>query len=271
MKILFVGDIFGRPGRQAVKRLVPELRREFDAEFVIANCENSAGGKGVTEKIGKQLFACGCDALTSGNHIYAQRQSYGYIEEESRLLRPANYPPGAPGRGYGVYESAGGAPVAVINACGRTFMGPHFDDPFRSIDQILAKIKGETSVIILDFHAETTSEKIAMGWYLDGRVSAVLGTHTHVQTADERLLHRGTAYITDTGMTGPYDSVIGDDKDIILSSILTQRPHRFEVAPAKEIVLCGVLLSINPETGRADSITRVRREFEDHSDGNDQE
>lgn len=257
MNILFIGDIFGRPGRQAIKKILPRLRDQLEADLVIANCENSAGGKGITEKAAAELFNAGCEVLTGGNHMYAQKSSYDYIESEHRLVRPINYPPGAPGRGAIVHESAAG-PVAVINACGRTFMGPHYDDPFRAIDKALAEIEEHTRLVIVDFHAETTSEKVAMGWYLDGRVTAVLGTHTHIPTADERLLHKGTAYITDAGMTGPYDSVIGDDKEIILEAMLTQRPKRFEVAPANEVSLNGVLIEANPQTGEALSIRRVR-------------
>lgn len=261
MNILFIGDIFGNPGRQAVKKILPALRSELEIDIVIANCENSAGGKGITEKVATELYAAGCEVLTGGNHIYAQKSSYDYIDREHRLVRPINYPPGAPGRGYTLHESSAGPTIGVINACGRTFMGPHYDDPFRGVDHALDELRQRTSLILLDFHAETTSEKMAMGWYLDGRVTAVVGTHTHIPTADERLLHRGTAYITDVGMTGPYDSVIGDDKDIILESILTQRPKRFEVARASEVSLNAVLIHANPETGEAQSIVRVRREM----------
>jgi hypothetical protein len=261
MNILFIGDIFGNPGRTAIKKLVPNLRRELEADLVIANCENSAGGKGVNEKIGRELFAAGCDVLTGGNHIFAQKDSYDFIEREERLVRPLNYPGGAPGRGWVVHASEAGPLVGVINACGRSFMGPHYDDPFRAVDQAVEEIRHSTPIIILDFHAETTSEKMAMGWYLDGRVSAVLGTHTHIPTADERLLHRGTAYITDTGMTGPYDSVIGDNKEVILEAMLSQMPKRFEVAEGREVALCGVLIEVDVQTGIAKRIKRIRREL----------
>ncbi len=258
MNILFIGDIFGNPGRQAIRRLLPELKSRLAVDIVIANCENSAGGKGVTEEIGHELFKAGCDVLTGGNHIYAQKTSYDFIEREERLVRPLNYPPGAPGRGWVVHHSEAGPVIGVINACGRTFMGPHYDDPFRGVEAALAEIGKHTRLILLDFHAETTSEKMAMGWYLDGRVTAVVGTHTHVPTADERLLHHGTAYITDVGMTGPYDSIIGDDKEVILEALLTQRPRRFEVAPAREVSLNAVLIRANPDTGEASGIERVR-------------
>lgn len=261
MNVLFVGDIFGKPGRLAVRRLLPSLRNELEADLVIANCENSAGGKGVTEKIARELFESGCDLLTGGNHIFAQRGTEEFIDREERLARPINYPPGAPGRGLVIHHSEAGPTVAVINACGRAFMGPQYDDPFRAIDGALAQIGGQANLVIVDFHAETTSEKVAMGWYLDGRVTAVLGTHTHIPTADERLLHKGTAYITDVGMTGPYDSIIGADKEIILSALLTQRPKRFEAAEAREVSLNAVLMAVSPENGEALSIRRIRREL----------
>ncbi|MCC5874641.1 MAG: TIGR00282 family metallophosphoesterase [Candidatus Sumerlaeia bacterium] len=261
MNVLFVGDIFGRPGRTAIRRLLPALRNELEVDLVIANCENSAGGKGVTESIGRELFEAGCDLLTGGNHIFAQRGSEDFIEAEERLVRPLNYPPGAPGRGWMIHESQAGPLVGVINACGRSFMGPHYDDPFRAIDMALEEIRPQTTIVFVDFHAETTSEKVAMGWYLDGRVTAVLGTHTHIPTADERLLHKGTAYITDTGMTGPYDSIIGDSKESILEALLTQRPKRFEVAEAREVSLNGVLISVDTNNGAATSIRRIRREL----------
>jgi metallophosphoesterase (TIGR00282 family) len=258
MNILFVGDIFGNPGRAAVKKLLPEARSRHEVDLVIANCENAVGGKGITERHAQELFAAGCDVLTGGNHIFAQKESYEYIDREERLVRPLNYPPGAPGRGYVLHHSASGPLIGIINACGRTFMPAHYDDPFRAVDAAVEELRVQTPLILLDFHAETTSEKMAMGWYLDGRVTAVLGTHTHVPTADERILHHGTAYITDVGMTGPYDSVIGDDKDIIIEAILTQRLKRFEVAQANEVSLCAVLISANPETGAANTIQRLR-------------
>ena len=261
MNIFFIGDIFGNPGRTAIKRLLPELRRSLEADIVIANCENSAGGKGITERIAGELFDAGCDLLTGGNHIFAQKDSYDFLDREERIVRPLNYPEGAPGRGWTVHQSAAGPTIGVINACGRSFMGPHYDDPFRGIDRALEEVRRSTALVLVDFHAETTSEKIAMGWYLDGRVTAVVGTHTHVPTADERLLHHGTAYITDVGMTGPYDSVIGDNKEIILEAILTQMPKRFEVAEAREVALCGVLIGADAQTGEAFGIKRVRAEL----------
>jgi 2',3'-cyclic-nucleotide 2'-phosphodiesterase len=258
MNILFIGDIMGNPGRKAVKRLLPDLRIQLEIDLVIANCENSAGGKGVTEKVANELFHAGCDLLTGGNHIFAQKSSYEFLDREERIVRPLNYPPGAPGHGWVVHECETGPLIGVINACGRTFMGPHYDDPFRAISSALEQIHQQTPLVFVDFHAEASSEKVAMGWYLDGQVTAVVGTHTHVQTADERLLHKGTAYITDAGMTGSHDSVIGDDKEIILEAILTQMPKRFEIAQPSEITLCGVLIKADPETGAATHIERLK-------------
>ncbi len=261
MNILFIGDIFGNPGRQAVKKILPRLKNEREIDLVIANCENAAGGKGITEKVAKELFDAGCEILTGGNHIFQQKASHDYIDREDRLVRPLNYPPGAPGRGSLIHDSSAGPSVGVLNACGRTFMGTHYDDPFRALDGAIDELHQETRLIIVDFHAEATSEKIAMGWYLDGRVTAVLGTHTHVPTADERILHKGTAYITDVGMTGPYDSVIGNDRDTVLEAMLTQRLKRWEVAKPHEVSLNGVILRANPETGEALGIERIRVEM----------
>ncbi len=261
MRVLFIGDIFGRPGRQAIKKILPDLRKELEIDYVITNCENAAGGKGITEKIAKELFRAGSDILTGGNHIFHQRDSLDFIDQEERLVRPLNYPPGAPGRGWTVHHSEAGPVVGVINACGRSFMGPHFDDPFRGIDEAIEELREETPLIFVDFHAETTSEKVAMGWYLDGRVTAVLGTHTHIPTADERILHKGTAYITDVGMTGPYDSIIGGNKDLILEAMITQRLRRFDVAEPREVSLNAVLMEVDATSGEALSITRIKREL----------
>ena len=245
-----------------MKKLLPPLRRELNVDMVIANCENAAHGKGITERTAHEIFSSGADVLTCGNHTYRQRGSDAYIDAEQRLVRPINFPPGAPGRGMMVFKVADGGPkVGIVNACGRGFMGSHYDDPFRALDNAVQDLRRETNIIIVDFHAETTSEKVAMGWYLDGRVTAVLGTHTHIPTADERLLHQGTAYITDVGMTGPYDSVIGDDKDGIIEALRTQRPKKFEVAANRETALCAVLIEINASNGEALSIQRVRREL----------
>jgi metallophosphoesterase (TIGR00282 family) len=261
MNILFIGDIFGSPGRDAVKRLLPELKRRYSADLVVANCENAAHGKGITDKTARELFSGGCDVLTGGNHIFRQRGSEGYIDAEPRIVRPINFPPGAPGRGLIIYKTRSGHPVGIVNACGRTFMGAHYDDPFRAIDGAVTELRRSTSLILVDFHAEATSEKVAMGWYLDGRVTAVLGTHTHIPTADERLLHNGTAYITDTGMTGPYNSVIGDNKEGILEAMRSQLPKKYEVSEDGEVALCGVFIKADEQTGRATHIERVRQEL----------
>lgn len=255
MRILMIGDIVGRPGRRAVKENVPDIRKEFGISFVIANGENAAGGVGITRETAEELFSYGIDVLTGGNHIWDKKESFEYISGEPRLLRPANYPPGVPGFGYGIF-TVGDCKMAVVNLSGRVFM-PGVDCPFRKADEVLAELTPLTRVIMVDFHAETTSEKIALGWYLDGRVSAVLGTHTHVQTADERVLPGGTAYITDVGMTGPQDSVIGVKSDAVIERFLTQMPKRFEVATGPyQFDAC--VVTVNPVTGRALGIERIK-------------
>lgn len=256
MRILMVGDVVGKPGRQATLEWVPALKREHGVDFVIVNAENSAGGIGITPDITETLLnQGGIHVLTLGNHAWGKREIYPYLETEPRLLRPANYPPSAPGRGYGVYRSPAG-PVGVIALQGRTFM-ESVDDPFRAADAILEALRKETQVIFIDFHAEATSEKIAFGYYVDGRASAVVGTHTHVQTADERLLPQGTAYLTDVGMTGPVDSVIGMNREIVIHKFTSLLPARFEVAEG-EAQLCAVLVDIDPATGRATGIQRLQ-------------
>ena len=255
MLILAVGDIIGRPGRQAVQKLLPDLRQQYGLDLVIANAENTAGGLGLTSTTAKELLNAGVDVLTSGNHIWAQKEIIPYLEGEMPILRPLNYPPGVPGRGYIVNSQA-----MVVNLIGRTFMG-NFDCPFRAMDQLLAEVKHEPPIIIVDFHAEATSEKVAMGQYLDGRVSAVLGTHTHVGTIDAQILPRGTAYVTDIGMTGPIDSVIGDDTEAVLQRFLTIMPHRLSVGKGKTI-FNAVLVSVDENSGKALSIDRISREVE---------
>jgi metallophosphoesterase (TIGR00282 family) len=257
MNILFIGDIYGRPGRMALKKALPALREKYAPDFVIVNCENSAGGKGVTREIVQELLGLGVDVLTGGNHSLHQKGCDPLFEEEERLIRPANFPPGTPGRGWVLLESAAGFPVATLNVCGRAFMEP-FYDPFRCVSQLVTEARAHTPIIIVDFHAETTSEKIGMGWFLDGQVSAVFGTHTHVQTADERILPNGTAYITDTGMTGPYESIIGADREIVLEAMMTMRPKRFDVAPAHDVRVCGAFVEVDPMDGRARRMERVR-------------
>jgi hypothetical protein len=257
MNILMIGDVFGRPGRQAVKRLLPELREREQIDFVIVNGENSAGGKGISPETAAELLAMGCDVITGGNHSFANRDVERIMNTEPRLLRPANYPEGQgiPGSGWGVYSSAAGFPVGVLNLIGRVHIN-HYDCPFRTAAGVIEDLRRQTPILVVDFHAEATSEKVAMGWYLDGRVSAVLGTHTHIPTADECLLPRGTAYITDVGMTGPYDSIIGVKKEIALSAMLKMTPHRFDPA-TEDVRLCAVVIGVDALTGRAQSIRRL--------------
>lgn len=255
MRLLIIGDVVGRSGRRAVKVNIGGLKREFDLDMVIANGENAAGGKGITKEVAEELFASGIDVLTMGNHVWHKKEAFDYINREKRLVRPANYPPGAPGEGANVYETRRKVKVGVINLSGRVFLQP-LDCPFRAADEIIARLKRETNLIIVDFHAEATSEKVAMGWYLAGRVSAVVGTHTHVQTADERILPGGTAYITDLGMTGPYYSVIGVKKEIIIDKFITQIPHRFEVATGP-FQFNGAVIDIDEDSGEAISIQRI--------------
>ncbi len=255
VRILFISDIVGKPGRQAVSMELHRLVDRYAIDFVIANGENAAGGFGITEDIAKELFELGISVITSGNHIWDKRESYDYLNREKRLLRPANYPESAPGHGSVVYTTPGGSKVAVLNLEGRAFMN-NLECPFRTADREISRLNEETSVLIIDFHAEATSEKLALGWYLDGRVSALIGTHTHVQTSDERLLPKGTAYITDAGMTGSFDSVIGIKKEIAIEKFLSQIPVRFEVAK-KDTRLNAVTMEIDEESGKAFAIERI--------------
>ncbi len=256
MLILAIGDIIGRPGRQAVQQLVPTLRREYGLGLVIANGENTAGGFGLTPDTAAELLDASVDVLTSGNHIWAQKEIIPYLDGELPVIRPLNYPPGVPGRGYLVNGQ-----VMVVNLIGRTFIGD-FDCPFRAMDQLLADLSPTPPIIIVDFHAEATSEKVAMGRYLDGRVSAVLGTHTHVGTVDSQILPKGTAYVTDIGMTGPTDSVIGDDTDSVIRRFLTQMPHRLSVGKGNKTTLNAIIVEVAEDSGRATSIERIQREVE---------
>ncbi len=257
MKILMIGDIVGRPGRVIVEREVMPLRDAWGIDLVIANCENAAGGSGITPTIADDLFRAGCDVLTSGNHVWRKREAYELLKLDPRVVRPANYPTGAPGSGSTVVETLSGHKVGVLNLMGRVFMEP-LDCPFRTAERELERLRLVTSVIIVDMHAEATSEKIALGWFLDGKVSCVFGTHTHIQTADERILPKGTAFITDVGMTGPYDSVIGRNVDQILERFLTSLPMRAEVAEGN-VQLRGLLIEVDPKTGRATAVERVAR------------
>jgi 2',3'-cyclic-nucleotide 2'-phosphodiesterase len=255
MKILFIGDIVGKPGRRAVQALLPEIIERHRVEFVIANCENAAAGFGVTRDVVEELFGYRIDALTSGNHIWDKKEINEFIEDYEPLIRPANYPEGVPGRGSVVTRSASGVPVGVINLMGRVFMRP-LDCPFRTAQRGVEKLKQRTRIVIVDMHAEATSEKQALGWFLDGKVSAVVGTHTHVQTADDKVLPEGTAYITDAGMTGPLHSVIGIRKEEILERFLMQVPNKFEVAKG-DVHLQGVILDVDEQSGISRGIERL--------------
>jgi 2',3'-cyclic-nucleotide 2'-phosphodiesterase len=255
MNILFIGDIFGKPGRDLVKRGLRPLVARHAIDFVVANVENAAGGFGITREIGDSLAAEGIDVMTSGNHVWDKKEALDYVAAEPRLLRPANYPTGAPGRGAALARTADGRGVGVVNVMGRVFMNP-LDDPFTAVLREIDGFAGRTRIVIVDFHAEATSEKIAMGWHLDGRVTAVVGTHTHVQTADERVLPNGTAYITDVGMTGPHDSIIGTEREPALARFLTGLPSRFEPATGNPR-LHGVVIQVDDATGRATAITRL--------------
>ena len=261
MKLLFVGDIVGKPGRAAVRHFVPLLRAQHGLDLCIGNSENAAGGAGITPDAADELLASGLDLLTSGNHTWSKREINGYLDKPgARQLRPANYPAGAPGRGHTVLETKAGARLGVINLEGRVFMKP-LDDPFRAADALVAELReGGARCIFVDMHCEATSEKNAMGHYLDGRVSAVLGSHTHVQTADERVLRGGTAFITDVGMCGPWDSVIGLRKEAAIERFLTQRHATFELGSG-DVRLQGAIVDIDEETGRARSIVRVQEKL----------
>jgi metallophosphoesterase (TIGR00282 family) len=259
MKILFIGDIVGSPGREAIKKLVAPLKQDLKIDFVIANAENASGGSGITSKVAVELFASGVDVLTSGDHIWKKSEIFELINQESRILRPLNFPSGAPGRGASVFKARNGVKVGVININGRVFMEA-LECPFRAALGACEELAAETKIIIVDIHAEATSEKVALGWYLDGKVSAIFGTHTHIQTADEKILPKGTAYITDVGMTGPYDSVIGRRVEDVLTRFLSSIPVKFEVAEGN-IQLHGALVEIDEATGLARSIIRVQKKL----------
>jgi len=260
MRLLYLGDVVGKPGRRAVVESVPHLLRTEHVDLVIANCENASGGVGVDPRAAGELLKAGVDVLTSGNHIWAKRDIIDYLRDSDVLLRPLNFVPGSPGRGFTVKHSRSGVAVGVINLIGRVFMN-NYDDPFRAADGALAALAGRAAVVLVDMHAEATSEKVAMGWYLDGRVSAVIGSHTHVQTADERILPEGTAYLSDAGMCGPRDSVIGVKRELVIERFLKQMPARFEVAGGPAL-LQGALIDVDETTGRARAITRVQQTIE---------
>lgn len=255
MNILFIGDIVGSPGRIAVREILPKLKKKKKIDFTIANAENSAGGSGITPDIANELFSLGIDALTLGDHVWKKKEIYDFLNSDKRILRPANYPVSDPGRGSAIIESSDGIGVGVINILGRVFLST-LECPFKTSEALVKELKKKTSVIIIDIHAEATSEKIALGKFLDGTVSAVIGTHTHVQTADEYITPKATAYITDAGMTGPFDSVIGRNTAQILERFITQMPAKFEVA-AGDIRLQGVVVSVDEKTGAALAIERI--------------
>ena len=255
LRILFIGDIVGRPGRDIVRKALPVLIDRFGVDLVIANAENAAAGRGVTREIGDALLNAGVDVMTSGNHIWSQRETADYIGAEPRLLRPANFPTGVPGNGAYLARTERGKPVGVINVMGRVFM-QELDNPFQRVAQEIDAMRGRTRIIFVDFHAEATSEKVAMGWYLDGKVTAVVGTHTHVQSADEQILPGGTAYLTDAGMTGPHDSVIGVEKAAVIEKFLRGMPARMEVATGAPR-LNGILIAADEANGKAVALRRV--------------
>ncbi len=256
MKVLFIGDIIGEPGRKMVRAQLRGLQDTYKPDLVIANGENSAGGFGITSDIADELFFLGIDVLTSGNHVWDKKEIEPYLARQEKLLRPANYPEGNAGFGSIVVSTSRGDKAAVLNLEGRVFMS-NLADPFRVAEREIERLTKETPVVIIDFHAEATSEKIALAWHLDGKASAVIGTHTHVQTADERVLPQGTAFITDVGMTGPTDSVIGVKKEQAIARFLYQTPHRFEI-PKGPVHLCAVLVEVDETTGKARSIERIQ-------------
>jgi 2',3'-cyclic-nucleotide 2'-phosphodiesterase len=260
MRILILGDVVGRPARRAIRDILPELIEREKADLVIANAENAAGGMGVDIKSAKELLSAGVHVLTSGNHIWKKKEIYPFLDEHETLIRPANFPAGAPGRGWCFWRH-NELRAVIINLQGRVFMPNHVEDPFRCVDGLLQNHGRLSPVIIVDMHGEATSEKTAMGWYLDGRVSVVFGTHTHVPTADERILPNGTAYITDVGMCGPLDSVIGMEREVVIQGFLTQLPRQFEVAK-DNVALQGIIADIDEKNGRAREIRRLRAHWQ---------
>ena len=255
IRLLLVGDIVGKPGRELIRKGLPSLIEHYAVDLVVANAENAAAGRGITREIGDQLLSWGVDVMTSGNHIWAQRETVDYIGAEARLLRPANFPAGVPGNGSYIARTAAGRPVGVINVMGRVFM-QELDNPFSRVLEEIEAMRGRTRIILVDFHAEATSEKVAMGWHLDGKVTAVIGTHTHVQTADEQILPAGTAYLTDAGMTGPHDGVIGVEKVAVVDKFRRGMPARMETATGNPR-LNGILIAADETTGKATSVQRI--------------
>lgn len=259
MKILFIGDIVGNPGRKAVKAVVPTVKREMDIDFCVANCENAAGGAGITFGTARELFNAGIDSITLGNHTWAKKDIFNFIESEPRIIRPANYPPELPGKGSVIIDTKKGA-VGVLNLMGRVYMDS-IDCPFKAAEREVQYLKSFTKIVLVDMHAEATSEKCAIAWFLDGKVSCVLGTHTHVQTADERILPFGTGFITDVGMTGPYNGILGVDRDIIIKKFLTSLPMKFDLAKG-QVQFNGVVIEINENNGKTVNITRISKLLE---------
>lgn len=255
MKVLFIGDVVGSPGRNVVKEMLPKIKKEYEIDFCIANGENAAGGKGITAVNANELYSAGVDGITLGNHTWSKSEILSFIESEKRIVRPANFPVETPGNGSTVLKNEAGA-IGMVNVTGRIFM-ECMDSPFKAADKEIAELKKEVKIVIVDMHAEATSEKCALAWYLDGRVSCVIGTHTHVQTADERILPFGTAFITDVGMTGPYDGIIGVDKDIIVNKFLRQMPVRHELAKGR-VQFCAVVADIDEKTGKTNKIERIQ-------------
>jgi 2',3'-cyclic-nucleotide 2'-phosphodiesterase len=253
LRVLMIGDVVGEPGRKSVVNVLPGLRREYGIDLVVANGENSAGGLGITLNTAYELINAGADVITTGNHVWAKREIIPHLDGQLPIIRPLNFPPGAPGKGFWITNK-----VVVVNLIGRVFVGD-YDCPFRTMDSFLAELKSDNKVILVDFHAEATSEKVALGRYLDGRVSAVVGTHTHVGTIDTRILPNGTAYVTDIGMVGPLDSVIGDDVESVVYSFVTKMPHRISVGKGKAS-FDAVLIDIDADSGKATGIMRIHDE-----------
>jgi len=258
MNILCVGDIVGKAGRQCLEATLPEIKKNYSIDLTIVNSENAAGGAGITPRIANQIFRCGADVQTLGDHVWDRHELIEYLKDRDNIIRPANFPPGTPGKGWCIIETQKKIKVGIINLLGRVFMRYNLECPFRSLEEIVKEIWKETPFIVVDFHAEATSEKVALGYFIDGQVSAVVGTHTHIQTADEKVLPKKTGYITDLGMTGPYDSVIGQKKEKIVKRFLTSMPERFEVAKENPI-LHGVVVELDDSTGLAKKMLRIQK------------
>jgi len=257
MNIMMIGDICGRPGRYAAAQCIPLLKQEYHVDLIIANGENSAGGVGITSSVLEELLKMNIDMITTGNHVWDKKEILNFIDQDHPLIRPANYPPGTPGKGYHILQIKN-RKIGIINLAGRTFMPP-MDCPFRVADQILSEIKDICDIIIIDFHAEATSEKLALAWYLDGKVSCIAGTHTHIQTADERILPQGTAYISDLGMVGSWNSILGMDKEPVIKKFLTGLPAKFNVATDHDAIFCAIILQIDMDSNKVNHIIRIQK------------